>query len=75
MKPIGVTFKNTKKDKYGEEELGEIMIVHECRKCGEISKNRIASDDSEDEIIRIAEKSVNKKELKEVHRQLFGSKC
>ncbi len=36
MKPIGKTFK---KD-------GEEMVVHECQKCGVISKNRIAGDDS-----------------------------
>lgn len=72
MKPIGITFKNERKDKYGKEEVGEIMIIHECSKCNAISKNRIAGDDSAEKILEIAEKTVNKKELKEVKRQLFG---
>lgn len=72
MKPIGITFKNERKDKYGKEEVGEIMIIHECSKCNVISKNRIAGDDSAEKILEIAERTVNKKELKEVKRQLFG---
>ena len=36
MRPIGKVFK---KD-------GEEVLVHKCVKCGEISKNRVAGDDS-----------------------------
>lgn len=72
MKPIGITFKNTKRDKYGKELIGEVMIIHECSKCHAVSKNRIAGDDSAEKILEIAEKTVNQKELKEVYRQLLG---
>ncbi len=72
MVPIGIAFKNVKKDKYGKEKFGEIMLVHRCTKCGDISKNRIANDDNTDEILRIAEESVNEEELKEVYRQIHG---
>lgn len=46
MKPIGLT---NKKD-------GEIMLIHQCVKCGKISTNRIAGDD-EVEIIEKVFKS------------------
>lgn len=41
MAPIALTFKKTKLG-----EIGEIMLIHQCEKCGKISINRIASDDS-----------------------------
>jgi hypothetical protein len=49
MEPIGLTLKKTRK-KYGELELGELMIIHHCVDCGKISINRIAADDVPDEI-------------------------
>lgn len=72
MKPIGITFKSLKKDKYGKERIGEIMIVHKCSQCGVISNNRIAGDDSVEEILKIAKATLDAKELKEVQRQLLG---
>lgn len=53
MRPIALTFKNTRVDEYGKQQKGEIMIVHECPKCNKISINRIAADDNPDEIIKL----------------------
>ncbi len=72
MKPFGITFKSSRKDKYGKDQIGEIMIVHKCSQCGVISNNRIAGDDSTEEVLKIAKETLNAKELKEVQRQLLG---
>jgi len=72
MKPVGITFKKLKKDKYGKEKTGEIMIVHRCSKCGVVSKNRIAGDDSTKVILEIGKETLDRNELKEVKRQLVG---
>jgi predicted RNA-binding Zn-ribbon protein involved in translation (DUF1610 family) len=37
-------------------ENGEWAIVHRCHKCGKLSVNRIALDDSEEKLISLAEK-------------------
>ncbi len=47
MAPIGVTYR---KD-------GEMLIVHQCRSCGYISKNRVAGDDSDKELKKISKKA------------------
>jgi hypothetical protein len=52
MKPIGLTLKKTRK-KYGEMELGELMIIHCCVDCGKISINRIAADDDQETIYNL----------------------
>lgn len=57
MKPIAITFKKEGKDKYGREREGDVMIVHECQKCGKISINRIAGDDKEEMILKVFEDS------------------
>lgn len=75
MKPLGL---NSKKD-------GELMLIHECEKCGKISANRIAGDDAADEILEIFKNSLENKgeiEKKSGHKlfidedelkvQLFG---
>jgi DNA-directed RNA polymerase subunit RPC12/RpoP len=43
MKPIGLTLKLR----------GELMIVHECLKCGRLSPNRIAGDDNTFSIVSL----------------------
>ena len=43
MKPVGLTFKRNFK-KY-ESGLGELMVIHQCTECKQISINRIAADD------------------------------
>lgn len=49
MKPVALTFKGESKDKYAsssEQQLGELMLVHECVMGDQIRINRIAADDS-----------------------------
>jgi len=53
MRPIALTFKNEGFDKYGHKKQGEIMLVHLCEKCGDISINRISGDDSEESILKV----------------------
>lgn len=43
MRPVGLTLKRVKK-KYGPQ-LGEVMLIHRCESCGQLSYNRIAADD------------------------------
>lgn len=46
MKPVSLTLKKVKTDKYKKEQFGELMIVHECTGCQKLSINRIAADDT-----------------------------
>jgi len=57
MKPIGLTFKQEGTDRYGMPRQGELMLIHECAKCGKISINRIAGDDNPEAILKIFEES------------------
>jgi len=57
MEPLGLTFKHEGKDKYGQKKQGELMLIHQCLKCGKISINRLAADDSEQAILAVLEKS------------------
>jgi len=57
MEPIGLTFKHEGKDKYGQEKQGELMLIHQCLKCGKISINRLAADDDNQAILKVFEKS------------------
>jgi len=86
MEPIGLTFKKVKPDKYGKEKTGELMLAHQCQKCGKISINRIAGDDDPEMILAVFEKSqkskkrlketdivlLTKKDKEEIKNQLFG---
>lgn len=58
MEPIGLTFKKTK-NKYKEDSVGELMLIHICRECGKININRIAADDNTDTILEIFVASLN----------------
>lgn len=58
MKPIGLTFKQ----EGGKQ--GELMLVHECTKCGRISINRIAGDDENDALMGLFHMSVSNVELR-----------
>ena len=58
MKPIALTFKKTGLSETGDPKHGEIMIVHQCLKCGKFCINRIAADDNIDEIQKIFENSL-----------------
>lgn len=59
MEPVGLTFKREGFDKYGRPRRGELMLIHHCtnENCGKISINRIAGDDSPEEILRVFERS------------------
>lgn len=46
MKPIGLTFKH---EGYGRQ--GELMLIHQCAVCEQLSINRIAADDDEDRVL------------------------
>lgn len=48
MKPIGVVKRRD----------GEELLVHQCRGCFYISKNRIAGDDNEDELEKIRKNNI-----------------
>lgn len=52
MRPVALTLKKTNK-KYGSAVQGELMLVHRCTGCGQISINRIAADDVPETILEI----------------------
>lgn len=58
MKPIGLTFKVSEQDRYGEKRQGEIMLIHECKVCHKISLNRLAGDDDPETILSVFQDSL-----------------
>lgn len=60
MEPVGLTFKH---EGYGK--IGELMLVHLCSICQKISINRIARDDSEQQVAEIFSQS---RDLNETYR-------
>lgn len=70
MEPIDITFKKNKKNKYGIEKRGEIMIVHKCKKCSKKTNNRLAGDDNNNKVIDICK---DKENIKEIKTQLYGN--
>jgi len=52
MKPIGLTYKPD----------GELMVVHQCFRCGKISCNRIAGDDNPYALTCLLEQSDNNRQ-------------
>lgn len=71
MEPIGLTFKHEGWDKYGKMRQGELMIIHRCLDCDEISINRIAADDKTKKILEVFEES--KKLDRKIKDLLAGS--
>ena len=82
MQPVGLTFKH---EGFGRQ--GEIMLVHCCAGCEEISINRLAADDNNEHILECFESSLSMRrdrydaagivvlgrdDLIELRRQLFG---
>lgn len=66
MEPIGLAFKAE-----GSGKQGEIMLVHKCTTCGKLSINRIARDDSNEEILAVFVQSLalsdeNRQEIRDV---------
>jgi len=85
MEPVGLTFKKEGVDKYGKERQGEIMLIHQCEKCGKVNINRLAGDDQTEEVMSLFENSKDRKfedpkdieilkeeDREEVRAQLFG---
>ncbi len=56
MRPIGLTLKQAGK-KYPGKSQGELMLIHRCTDCGDLSINRIAADDDNDLIYEIFERA------------------
>jgi hypothetical protein len=57
MEPIGLTYKQTNK-RYGQNDQGELMLIHRCTGCDKVSINRIAADDDIQAISRVFGKSL-----------------
>jgi DNA-directed RNA polymerase subunit RPC12/RpoP len=55
MKPIGLTIKTPRVDKWGIEVKGELMLIHECVRCGKITINRLLAEDDKGEIMNVFE--------------------
>jgi hypothetical protein len=68
MEPIGLTFKKEGFDKYEKPRQGELMVIHQCQDCSEISINRLAADDNPQTVLGIFEES--KKVNKEIAERL-----
>ncbi len=65
MKPVGLTIKKPRVDKWGVEVKGELMLIHECVKCGKISINRILAEDNQNEIMKVFDIGLNMNEITE----------
>ena len=57
MQPIGLTRNNVRTNLHTGRTSGELMIVHQCLRCGRISCNRIVGDDNAHAIICLLEDS------------------
>lgn len=44
MRPVGLTTKE-RRNKYARDRDGELMLLHECTRCGALDINRVAADD------------------------------
>jgi len=87
MKPVALTLKRSTR-KYAHPGNGELMLVHVCEDCGQVSINRIAADDDnallmslaagrlEDDLRRLLNEygiaAVGSDEIQFVKRGLFG---
>lgn len=56
MQPVGLTTKQSQ-NKYARDRDGELMIIHQCIRCEKLSINRIAADDSSDDLLMLFERS------------------
>lgn len=54
MAPVSLTLKKCR-DKYSPNQQGELMLVHRCQECADLSINRIAADDDPFKILAILE--------------------
>lgn len=56
MQPVGLTTKQSP-NKYARDRDGEIMIIHQCIRCEKLVINRIAADDSPNDLLALFERS------------------
>jgi hypothetical protein len=56
MRPIGLTIKDTRK-KYGPG-CGELLLIHVCEECKNLSLNRLAADDDPQMVFTVFEDSL-----------------
>jgi len=87
MEPLGLVFKSEGKNKGRYSHRGELMLVHRCLNCGQISYNRLAADDDPRVVWQLYERSLSlppqgslppdrplagPDDKQEVNNQLFG---
>ena len=65
MAPVGLTYKN-RRDKFSQNQQGELMLVHRCEYCGDLSINRVAADDDPLKLIDVFEHK--SPEIDQLHR-------
>ena len=53
MRPVGLALKR-ERNPYAADS-GELMLVHACEECGQVSVNRVAADDCAEEILAVFE--------------------
>jgi hypothetical protein len=51
MRPVGLALKH-QRNKYAIES-GELMLIHACKDCGQVSVNRIAADDCAEALLAV----------------------
>ncbi len=56
MSPVGLALKHAPK-KYNHD-AGELMVIHACTECSHVSLNRIAADDSAEELFAVFQASL-----------------
>lgn len=88
MKPVGLTMK-LGRNKYRLDQRGELMLVHQCVECDNLSINRIAADDDPTTILDVFHESLKNDvqglyeqhgiraltihDQASLHRQLYGA--
>ncbi len=62
MIPVGLTVKRSR-DKYANDGQGELMLVHRCTDCGDLSINRIAADDDSVRMLALLDRHCQEKTI------------
>jgi hypothetical protein len=56
MQPVGLTLKRSR-NKYAQEQDGELMLIHRCIECGKLSINRTAADDEPSSVFTLLDEA------------------
>lgn len=59
MKPVALAFKNYEINPFTGRGGGELMLIHQCTNCNNLSPNRIAGDDNEYQILCVLKESID----------------